>query len=361
MLIQFLSLLKRKGIGMNIYKCTLLALLLSSQTIVASINSNDPIQQEEVETSTDITNEECVIVKEENSSDEEIKKTCKKGPRQEETEEESPFNPDYNSDPEEITPIGGVSGGTKRGLVNLIASLINNDEAQNSQKILSDYNIDNIHQGTKELVITIDDGPTPGVTDKILDSLAKHNAQAVFFVIGNKVKKYPSLMARIQREGHIVANHSMTHANLGNLSFWKRKKIVESEILGAHEVVKKYSTNSPYFYFRAPYGSWEDNAAKIINRSDVGKDYIGPLLWDIGGEMDTANYTKAADWACWSKKVTVANCLKGYKNETLRRKGGVVLFHDLNRKSAELIDGFLNEFASRSDYRFISIDELDLQ
>ncbi len=356
---------------MNIYKCTLLALLLSSQTIVASINSNQPIApsisdeaaeaQEDRETGADVSNEECVIVKEENSSEEEIKKTCKKGPRQDETEEEAPFNPDYNSDPEEISPIGGVSGGTKRGIVNLIASIIGHDKVGNSQKILRDYNIDNIHQGTKELVITIDDGPTPGVTDKILDSLAKHNAQAVFFVIGNKVNKYPSLMARIQREGHIVANHSMTHANLGNLSFWKRKKIVESEILGAHEIVKKYSTNSPHFYFRAPYGSWEDNAAKIINRSDVGKDYIGPLLWDIGGEMDTANYTKAADWACWSKKVTVANCLKGYKNETLRRKGGVVLFHDLNRKSAELIDGFLNEFASRSDYRFISIDELDLQ
>ncbi|MAF78064.1 MAG: hypothetical protein CME60_07865 [Halobacteriovoraceae bacterium] len=353
-------------IGMNIYKCTILALSLCSVSTMASLSAVQPANKEIVEsgvpaTETEKNCEELVESEAEQTEEiigdesEQVKKACKKGPKEDKEE----FNPDYNSD--DANPIGGVTGGTKIGVTNLITAIFKGDDTSSSRKILAEYNIDNIHQGSKEIVITIDDGPTPGVTDKILDSLAKYNAQAVFFVIGEKAQRYPSLMRRIQREGHIVANHSMTHANLGNLSFWKRRKVVKEEFLGGHEVTKNYATNSPYFYFRAPYGSWEDKVAKILNRTEVGQKYIGPLLWDIGGTMDTQSYTKAADWACWSKGVSVSNCLQGYTNETLRKKGGVVLFHDLKKNSAQLIDGYLKEFSNRSDYRFISIDELDLQ
>ncbi len=350
---------------MNIYKCTLMALTLSTQSIFATIASNTPTIRETIREdlersrssiSEGAENSKC---NNEEDSEEASHKNCKKGPLHDETEG-SPFNPDYNSDPEENTPIGGVSGGTKRGIISLIASIGNTRELQNSRKILAEGNIDNLHQGTKELVITIDDGPTPGVTEKILDSLAKYNAQGVFFVIGNKAKRHPELLARMQREGHIVANHSMTHANLGDLSFWKRKKVVQSEILGAHEVVKNYATNSPHYYFRAPYGSWEKASAKIINKTDIGQKYIGPLLWDIGGEMDTKNFTKAADWACWSKGVSVENCFRGYKNYTQKVKGGVVLFHSLKRESAQLIDRYLKEFSENPEYRFISMDEVQV-
>ena len=350
---------------MNIYKATLLTLALSTQASMASLaTERSLIEIEEVEeTIAQATarleeavkkdeQERCEKVESlDEDATENDKRTCKKGPIQEESEE-APFNPDYNSDGE--TPIGGVSGGTKIGILDVLASLSNGN-----QKDMADYNIDNIHQRTKEIVITIDDGPTPGVTDKILDSLAKYNAQAVFFVIGSKAKRHPELLRRMQREGHIVANHTMTHANLGDIPFYKRSKVVKEEILGAHEVVKNYATNSPNYYFRAPYGSWEEKAAKVINKTDVGAKYIGPLLWDIGGVMDTTNFSQAADWACWSKKVSVANCFKGYMNDTLKRRGGVVLFHDLKRDSALLIDAYLKEFASREDYRFISIDEID--
>ncbi len=351
---------------MNIYKSTIIALALT-QSAFAAISTR-PLLSDELDMKREIETavrgatenieekegqERCEIV--ENNETEAPKNSCKKGPLQNEVDEE-PFNPDYNSDGE-VTPIGGVSGGTKRGLIDLIATITQSG----NQKDLSNHNIDNIHQRTKEIVITIDDGPTPGVTDKILDSLAKYNAQAVFFVNGSKAQKHPELMARMQREGHIVGNHTMTHANLGDIPFYKRSKIVKEEIMGGHEVIKNYASNSPNFYFRAPYGSWEAKAAKVINSTDVGRKYIGPLLWDIGGVMDTANLTQAADWACWSKKVSVNDCFTGYKNDTLKRKGGVVLFHDLKRESAQLIDAFLKEFSAREDYRFISMDDIEIK
>jgi peptidoglycan/xylan/chitin deacetylase (PgdA/CDA1 family) len=47
--------------------------------------------------------------------------------------------------------------------------------------------LENIHQGHNEIILTFDDGPNTGVTDKILDILLEHNIKATFFVIGKNV------------------------------------------------------------------------------------------------------------------------------------------------------------------------------
>lgn len=243
---------------------------------------------------------------------------------------------------------GGITGGNARRI----------------RKDLRPGNMENLHRGKKEIVITIDDGPTPGVTDKVLDALKKHNVQATFFVIGSKAKRYTSLMERIANEGHIIANHTMTHPKVGKIKGWGKKKKIREEIIGAHELLRPYLANGKRWYFRPPYASWQSDAAKIINKTEYGHNYYGPLLWDIGGEMETKGIfkkpVKAADWACWSKKWSVKKCLKGYVHETEDKKGGVVLFHDLVSKSAELIDGYLEEFSKKDDYRFISLDDVPL-
>jgi len=58
-------------------------------------------------------------------------------------------------------------------------------------------NIENLNQGKHEIILTFDDGPTPGVTEKILDTLKKYNLIGTFFIIGNKAVAYPHLMKRI--------------------------------------------------------------------------------------------------------------------------------------------------------------------
>jgi peptidoglycan/xylan/chitin deacetylase (PgdA/CDA1 family) len=232
-----------------------------------------------------------------------------------------------------------------------------------TKKDLRPSNITNIHQGTKELIVTIDDGPTAGVTDKILDVLKKHKIQATFFVLGSKVDKNQSILKRMVKEGHIVANHSMYHKNIGQISgFFKRKKIREA-IIDAHKKMEPYMINSPKWYFRAPYGSWQKRAASIINETEYGYNYYGPLLWDIGGELDATLFKvkRAADWGCWSKGWSVKKCLKGYINETDEKRGGVILFHDLKMESAELIEKYIEHYKAKPDYRFISLDDLNIR
>ena len=62
-----------------------------------------------------------------------------------------------------------------------------------------------------EVWITIDDGPSPAHTTKILDLLERFNARATFFVIGQRAEEYPHLITEILSRGHEIANHTYTH------------------------------------------------------------------------------------------------------------------------------------------------------
>ncbi|MDO8542184.1 MAG: polysaccharide deacetylase family protein [Opitutaceae bacterium] len=69
----------------------------------------------------------------------------------------------------------------------------------------------------REVWLTIDDGPDPQDTPRILELLAAHGARATFFVIGEKVAAHPGLVRAIVAAGHEVAHHTQTHPLA---SFW---------------------------------------------------------------------------------------------------------------------------------------------
>lgn len=74
--------------------------------------------------------------------------------------------------------------------------------------------------GGRRLVLTFDDGPDPIWTPKVLDVLAEHDAHATFFVTGRAAAAHPELVRRIVREGHVLANHSMSHRDLSGVPGW---------------------------------------------------------------------------------------------------------------------------------------------
>jgi peptidoglycan/xylan/chitin deacetylase (PgdA/CDA1 family) len=69
----------------------------------------------------------------------------------------------------------------------------------------------------REIWLTIDDGPDPESTPKVLALLEAHGAHATFFLIGEKVQRHPELIAEILRHGHTIGNHTQTHPLR---SFW---------------------------------------------------------------------------------------------------------------------------------------------
>ena len=232
-----------------------------------------------------------------------------------------------------------------------------------NEKYLNNGNIHNIHRGRKEIILTIDDGPTAGVTNKILDALKKYGVKATFFVTGKRVAGQTAIMKRMRDEGHIVGNHTFSHAKIGDLNSTQ----IKNEFLKSHRAVLPYSRNSTNYYFRAPGGNWKAVAAQVANATSFGYRLKGPLYWDVGGSVKISGNSviNAADWACWNRKrpatyLSVGRCLQGYINETTVKKGGVILFHDLNVKSAELIERYVKYFKSRSDYSFVTLNDANL-
>jgi peptidoglycan-N-acetylglucosamine deacetylase len=57
------------------------------------------------------------------------------------------------------------------------------------------------------VALSFDDGPHPVFTPRVLDILRQHDAQATFFLIGDRALRHPELVARIKAAGHEVANH----------------------------------------------------------------------------------------------------------------------------------------------------------
>ncbi|MFA1541477.1 polysaccharide deacetylase family protein [Actinomadura monticuli] len=117
----------------------------------------------------------------------------------------------------------------------------------------------------KSIALTIDDGPSPAWTPKMLDLLAEHGIHATFFIIGAQVKEYPKLTRRIADAGHQICNHTETHPiTIAGLP----KKRVRKEIVEAHDRIADVTGVVPQF-FRSPGGNWSKTVLEMVAEHDM--------------------------------------------------------------------------------------------
>ncbi len=212
---------------------------------------------------------------------------------------------------------------------------------------------------SKTLALTFDDGPGAG-TAKILDLLKKYQIKATFFSIGENGLAHMDLLRREIAEGHLVGNHSYTHPNL-NLGVYKTHPAeLVAELRKTDQVLQQIEPAGVNWYFRAPYGNWNPtNAGNANAQADLIK-YVGPIYWDIGGEIDRDSHghmTDSADWDCWGHHLTPAVCLTGYVAKADTLDGGVVLSHDLYADTADMWEQLFPILIAKG-YKFVTLDEI---
>ncbi len=106
------------------------------------------------------------------------------------------------------------------------------------------------HADGKAVWLTIDDGPDPEDTPKILDLLEASRARATFFLIGSRARRHPELVRRILERGHSVGSHTETHP-LWN--FWLAGPgRVRRELGDSVKALKQ--AGAEVRYFRSPVG-----------------------------------------------------------------------------------------------------------
>jgi peptidoglycan/xylan/chitin deacetylase (PgdA/CDA1 family) len=101
----------------------------------------------------------------------------------------------------------------------------------------------------KIIALTIDDGPDGKTTGRILDVLDKHESQATFFIIGDRIEGNELLLERMRDEGHELANH--TKANRPTI--FLSSSSLEADLERTHEMLAPYGEIR---WFRPGFGAY---------------------------------------------------------------------------------------------------------
>jgi peptidoglycan/xylan/chitin deacetylase (PgdA/CDA1 family) len=208
------------------------------------------------------------------------------------------------------------------------------------------------------IALTFDDGPNAH-TDEVLDALKDMHVKATFFIVGKEAHRHPETLARIAREGHLLANHSATHAFLG-AKYDANPDMLLDQLRDVHDQIAPLMAKGDKFYFRAPYGQWKYAHAAILNADPELRRYVGPIYWDIGGDISMSRdgyVMSAADWDCWHLHWSARTCAKGYSREIRRKDGGVVLMHCIHLRSADLVRAVVPALIEEG-YKFVRLDQM---
>ena len=217
------------------------------------------------------------------------------------------------------------------------------------------------HSGLRDthtIALTFDDGPNAYTID-VLNVLKASNVKATFFIVGKMAHVHPEILSRIAAEGHLLANHSATHPMLSRDFDADPEKLL-FQLRDVNNQISPLMRPGDKLYFRAPYGSWRSAHAAILNDDPVLRKYVGPIYWDIGGDIaknDDGYIMSAADWDCWHFNWNAQTCAKGYLREIRRKNGGIVLMHCIHAQSAALVADVVPALLEEG-YNFVRVDQI---
>jgi peptidoglycan/xylan/chitin deacetylase (PgdA/CDA1 family) len=136
----------------------------------------------------------------------------------------------------------------------------------------------------KIVALTIDDGPHPRFTPEILKILDRYHAKATFFMIGERMARYPALVREVRARGHIIGNHTFTHPV--DLRRCSESQVVQE--LGRCQTEIRGLTGERASLFRPPRG--RIGAAAFAIAEDQGYRVIG---WTMSADNRLARTPEA--------------------------------------------------------------------
>ena len=156
--------------------------------------------------------------------------------------------------------------------------------------------------GARQLALTYDDGPNDAATLQLLDTLARHNVKATFFVLGRYVAQKPRIVRAVAEAGHVLGNHSWDHPRFifaSNAELTSQIERTQDAILDACGVLPTLC--------RPPYGGRRPGTFHALRK--LG---LEPVMWRV---------------TCYDWKATSADNVLAHAQRQIRG-GDVILMHD---------------------------------
>ena len=180
--------------------------------------------------------------------------------------------------------------------------------------------------GPKEVVLTFDDGPLPGVTKPILDILDRHCTKATFFSVGKMAVAYPELVREILERGHTLGTHTWSHPmSLPRLKGEQARDQIESGFAAA---VMAAGPNRVAPFFRFP--GLSDSPALVLHLE--GRN-IATFTVDV-----VSNDSYITD---------PGRLIDRTLQQAEAENGGIMLFHDIKPQTARALPAILGALKSR--------------
>lgn len=189
----------------------------------------------------------------------------------------------------------------------------------------------------KKVALTFDDGPDTRFTPKVLDALKASQVKATFFVLGAQANAHPDIIRRIVKEGHVIGNHSYSHANLPKLTVDK----FQSQIISTESVLQGLIGYAPKL-IRPPYGAINEEQVRWI----ADHHYL-IVNWNVD----------SLDWKSLNSDQVLNNIMQQTK------PGSIILQHSGGADSQDLSGtvqaiGPLISKLKAAGYTFVTVPEL---
>lgn len=179
------------------------------------------------------------------------------------------------------------------------------------------------------VALTFDDGPDVQVDGVLMDELEKVNGRSTFFVVGQRVEKFPEDIKNMVERGHEIGNHSYDHdIHLSS----KGQDYIRNEFDKTDDAVEKAAGVRPAL-IRLPGGNISSDVKAVVKK---------PLIfWSIDTE----------DWRSRDAEKTQNIILSQVKD------GDIVLMHALYLSTAQACKTVIPELHARG-YQLVTVSEL---
>lgn len=142
----------------------------------------------------------------------------------------------------------------------------------------------------RTISLTFDDGPDPKWTPELLNLLAKEKVPATFFATGTMIARHPEIFQRETREGHAVANHSLTHTDITAAPSWRARM----ELTFTDHIIRAV-TGKEVGYFRLPYEGSDEASTQATIDGLLRAQRFGYLVTSHDYDTDDWYYTAHPD------------------------------------------------------------------
>lgn len=194
----------------------------------------------------------------------------------------------------------------------------------------------------KTVVLTFDDGPHASYTDEVAAILKQYNVPAVFFQVGKNVgsvdaeghknlNKNAETSKKLKAAGHVLANHSFSHALLSKQS----GEGLLNEISQTDQLLKTIDQGRSSL-FRFPYGAKSQEGMEILSKLGLRS-----VMWNID----------SLDWADPVPNSIVQRVMRTVEKE----QRGIILFHDIHERTVKALPLVLEQLIAEG-YAFAGWD-----